>query len=71
MTTDGKPELRYCRDCETFRAVGGQAGFECDVLHDCPRSDQWGGRHNCGHVVCAECHELLSDHHLTPSLSDR
>ena len=33
-------------------------------------SDEWGGD-NCGHVVCGECHEPLSDRHLTPSLSER
>jgi len=35
----------------------------CDAPRECPNRDEW-GCHNCGYVVCGECHEPLSDRHL-------
>ena len=69
MSASDEPELWYCRDCETHRALDGQEAFECDAPRDCPRSEEWGGD-NCGHVVCGECRAPLSDRHLAPSLSE-
>lgn len=67
MSDDSKAEAWYCRHCETFRVVDGEAGFACDAPRECPNRDEWGGD-NCGHVVCGVCHEPLSDRHLVDPL---
>lgn len=63
--SDDEIEEWWCDDCEAFRPLDGDAAFACDGPRECPRSDEWGGD-NCGHVVCGECHEPVSDRHLAP-----
>ncbi len=66
--TAGDPEVWYCRECAEYRPVDGEHGFACDAPRDCPRSGEWDGD-NCGYIVCAECHEPMSDRHLAPGVT--